>query len=124
MISKTENNSLAAVAISKGIRDGAMASEIDPATKAKIKAIFISHAAAETMTVQEFTDTLVQLSAKHILLMKNEMISFVLHIIMECAGGMSGAGRKQMIENGDMKLMKEVVSESSSDEEKGGKGKN
>jgi|EP01049_Picozoa_sp_SAG25_P003484 Ca2+-binding EF-hand superfamily protein len=38
--------------------------EIDPATKAKIKAIFVSHAAAETMTVQEFTDTMVQLGAK------------------------------------------------------------
>ena len=52
------------------------------------------------MVGRSVTDTMVQMSAKHIQIMKTEMVSFVLHIIHDVAGGMSGHGRHSMIESG------------------------
>ena len=59
----------------------------------------------EEMVGREVTDTLVQLSANHIETMKNEMVQFVLHIVMECGGGMSGLGREKMIEDGVLDII-------------------
>lgn len=47
---------------------------------------------------QSVTDSLVQMSAKHVALLKKEMVQFILHSIAELAAGMSGLGRQQMIQ--------------------------
>ena len=67
------------------------------------------------MVGRSVTDTVVQLSAKHIHIMKTEMIRFVLHIIMESAGGMSGLGRQKMIENGVVDIILRSVREGNDD---------
>eukprot|EP01051_Picozoa_sp_SAG22_P000697 SAG22_NODE_21_length_31784_cov_15.522897_6_plen_1900_part_00 len=54
----------------------------------------------DEMVGRSVIDTVVQMSAKQVVVMKEEMVSFVLHIIMELAGGMSGLGRREMIKNG------------------------
>ena len=57
------------------------------------------------MVGRSVTDTVVQMSAKHVGIMKTEMISFALHTIVECASSMSGLGRQRMIEDGVLNLI-------------------
>eukprot|EP01052_Picozoa_sp_SAG31_P011163 SAG31_NODE_627_length_13445_cov_18.311053_4_plen_1494_part_00 len=54
----------------------------------------------EEIVGKSVVDTVVQMSAKQIRVIKSEMNSFILHIIMELATGMSGMGRRQLIKSG------------------------
>jgi hypothetical protein len=58
------------------------------------------------MVGRAVTDIMVQLSAKHISTMKNEMVRSVLSIVMECSAGMSGLARQKMIENNVFGIIK------------------
>ena len=62
----------------------------------------------DEMVGRSVIDTVVQMSAKHVQIMKAEMVSFALHIIMELAGGMSGQGRRKLIKNGVVDIIMQV----------------
>lgn len=59
----------------------------------------------QEMVGRSVTDTVVQLSAKQTQIMKNEMLQYALHIIMECAGVMTGLGRRKMIMDGVLDII-------------------
>jgi hypothetical protein len=58
------------------------------------------------MVGRAVTDIMVQLSAKHVSTMKNEMVRSVLNIVMECGHGMSGLARQKMIEHNVLGIMR------------------
>eukprot|EP01052_Picozoa_sp_SAG31_P002934 SAG31_NODE_107_length_24865_cov_17.973593_3_plen_732_part_00 len=65
---------------------------------------------SEQMVGKSVTDTVVQLSVKHTDIMKTEMIQFVLHILMECAAGVSGLGRQKLVEEGAWTVIRRSLS--------------